>query len=312
MPLHGLRANLELAILTFSAVAVSYFLTSQVISNVIFTILIGALFFLEGLHLDTDITKDIRNRSRQYILGLIAIFLIAPFVAFIFGTAFPKLNNLLLAIGISAGALGSPRIWSNLSKGDGKLSARIGSVSLLLSVIAVPVLALVLGLDIQMDMLLRNSIVAIIPFLAGIGLQNYRDSWIEEARVHFSKLSFWLIVLITFVQLEFIFTAGAPGFLSEFAEAVIILTGLSLGLFLAGYGFSKLFDHYEKEARAIGFVSGSKNVAVAFLVASLLGPKEVAFVGVYYFIRQLVGVGITDYFQHGELRFLQRLGLKES
>ncbi|MFB6215366.1 MAG: bile acid:sodium symporter, partial [Candidatus Aenigmatarchaeota archaeon] len=233
MPVHGLRADLELVALTVSAAVFSYFLTSQIVSNVMFATLIAGLFFLEGLHIDLGFIDDVRRRSKQYLLGILSIYLVAPLVALGFSMVFPSLRNLLLVIGISAGALGSPRVWSNLSKADGKLAGRVGSLSIVLALFMTPLLILVLPVEIDLSMLMRNSVIAIIPFAAGIGLKNYRGSWVEDARNHFSKLCFWLIVVITLAQFDIILSSGQPGFLAKTAEASIILLGFSVGMYFA-------------------------------------------------------------------------------
>jgi L-ectoine synthase len=46
MPLHGLKSDLELALLVITAGAASFFVSGQIFSNVLFTFLLAALFYL--------------------------------------------------------------------------------------------------------------------------------------------------------------------------------------------------------------------------------------------------------------------------
>lgn len=311
MPVHGLKADIELGVLVVSAGILSYFLTDQLVSNILFTVLLGALFYIEGLHVDTGFLNDYRRKKMHYGLGLIAVYAVTPAIAYILGLLIPDFRFVLMVLGISAAALGSPRVWSNLSKADGDLAGKISSLSLFTAPIFVPLLLFILPLRVDISMI-SNAVIAFVPFIVGVGIQNYRNEWVSDARDHFSKLAFWLIVLITFIQFQFLYQTGGNFFLVTAVEAAFVLSIFVLASFSASYAMSRAFEHYEKEARAVGFIGGSKNIAVAFLVASMVGAETVGLVGLYYFVRQFIGVGLADFFRHGEFKSLKSIVLKDS
>jgi len=309
MPVHGIRADIELLALVGSAGALSFILTDKVISNVLFTSLISILFFMVGLHLDLSEIRKVVHHRKTAATGLVSVYLLVPALAFA-ATTFTSggLAKAFAAIGISAAAVSSPVVFSNRGKGEGSLALKVSGLSLLAGLLIIPLLLLGFNTGIRLEeFALRNIGFLGVPLLAGMFSRKYENFLMEDMRHHFSKLAFWLLALIGAVQLQMLYAAEGISFLAEFGFGVALLTGFTFASFLMGYGASRVSGLMEREARTIGFVSGSKSVAVALFIAAQLGGEAVAFVSVYYFVRQAVSAVIAEYFAHGELKTLKRL-----
>ncbi|PSG99619.1 MAG: hypothetical protein BRC28_03770 [Nanohaloarchaea archaeon SW_4_43_9] len=308
MPFHGLKTDLELAVLVVSAGAVSYFVSGQVLTNVLFTFLLASLFFLVGLHLDLSFFKAIRNKSKQLSLAILSVFALVPAIAYIFSYVPGHIGDVFLVLGASGAALSSPAIWSNLAKADGDLASYASTFSVFGSLIFVPVLLLLFPLEINYSLMMDNLVFAVAPFLIGVITQSYENYLIEDMRIHFSKLSFWLITAITLVQGRLILQADGVIYTSQLLVAGLLFGAFSVLTFGYSHVLGMLSGFYEKEARAIGFISSSRNIAIAFFIGAHVSPEVVLLVGLYYFVRQLMGVLFVDMYLHGEPKFMERIG----
>lgn len=308
MPFHGLKADLELAVLVISAGAVSYLVTDQVLSNVLFTFLLASLFFLTGLHVNLSFFEAIREKGSQLSIVLLTVFGLVPAVAYIFSFLPGHLGEVFMVLGASGAALSSPRIWSNLSNADGDLASYAGSFSIFGCLIFTPIILMIYPLQIDFSLMTQNLVFAVVPFLLGVVTQNYENNVLEDLRIHFSKLAFWLIVLITLVQTKLIFQAEGTVYTAQLGLAVLFFAAFSVLNFGYSHITGILSGFYEKEARAIGFISSSRNVAIAFFIALHVSPEAVMLVGVYYFVRQVMGILYVDMYQHGEPKFMERIG----
>lgn len=308
MPFHGLKSDLELAALVVTAGITSFFVSGQIFSNVLFTFLLASLFFLIGLHLDLNIFKALRQKRRQLTVSLIAVYVLTPIIAYMFSLLPGFVGEVFLVLGVSGAALGSPKIWSNLANADGDLASYTATFSLMTAPLFVPVLLFLMPLELNASLMLGNLPIIAVPFLVGMLAQNYENTVMQDLRIHFSKLAFWLIVLITLVQFRLLFQAEGVFYVSELLVASAFFAAFSL----ISFGYSHLLgvftDLYEKESRAIGFIGSSKNVALAFFIAAHLSGEIVLLVGIYYFIRQLMGLLYVDLYVHGESQHMKRLG----
>ncbi|MFB6144058.1 MAG: bile acid:sodium symporter [Candidatus Nanohaloarchaea archaeon] len=302
MPVHGLKADLELAALVGSAGAVSYFIHGEVLSNIMFTFLLGALFFLIGLHLDLDFEKSLDHRLDRLTISVLSVFVLTPVIAYLF--SFAAAREAFLVIAASATAIGSPRVWSNLSGGDGKLAGVTGSTSFLLSFIATPVLFYILYPSADLQLLSVNAVKFAAPFVLGLMLRNYESSIVEDMRMHFSKMSFWLITVITLVQVEFLYSSAALD-IGLFVIAAVLFAVFTAVSFLAGFTAAESLGFYTRESISVGYTSASKNVALGFLLASQIGGEVIALVGLYYFVRQLTGTALVEFLRRYDISRLK-------
>lgn len=310
MPVHGIRLDLEFAAIALSAAAVSVFMTGNIISNVLFTGLISTLIFLIGAHIDLDKLKSCTHYKKEVLTGGVMIYILTPVLAFLTAYLAPEsLGNAFVAIGVSAAAIGSPVVFSNFGKGEGNLALLIGSLSLLAGFIIIPVL--LLGFNVAFpigDFAVKNLVFLGVPLLLGIGSQRYQNIILDDFKHHFSKLALWLLILIMAVQFQLVYRVQGLEFITSLGTGILLMAGFVLASYSISYLVSKKLGIMERNARTIGFVAGSKGIAIALFVASQFGAEAVAYVSAYYFVRQAVVGSIAEYFHHGEIRVFERLG----
>lgn len=309
MPKHGIRLDLEFAAIAISAAAVSLFMTGNVISNVLFTGLLAALFFLIGIHMDLDQLKKCSHYRKEILVGGLMIYVLTPILAFIAAYFISgSLGDAFIAIGVSAAAIGSPVVFSNIGKGEGGLALIISSLSLLGGLLLIPILLLGFGVDFPLtDFAVENLLFIGLPLLIGLGSQRFHNILFEDFKHHFSKLALWLLILVMAVQFQLVYQAQGLSFLTELGTGIILMTAFVLVSYALAYLISKEAGIMERNARTIGIVAGSKGIAIALFIAAQFGGEAVAFVSAYYFVRQAVIGGIAEYFHHGEIRIFEKL-----
>lgn len=308
MTLHGLKTDLELLVMLLTAGIASYLVTGQVLSNVLFTFLLASLFFLIGLHLDLGFFGALRNRRKPISLALVSVFGLVPAIAYIFSFVPGQIGDAFLVLGASGAALSSPRIWANISNSDGNLVRYGSTFSFFGCMIFTPILLYLFPIDIDYSLMAQNLPLVAIPFAVGLVTRNYENRIIEDLRIHFSKLSFWLITVITLVQTKLILQADGLVYGSRLLIAALLFSAFGVLTFGYSHILGVLSGLYEKEARALGFISSSRNIAVAFFISVHVSAEAVMLVGVYYFVRQLTGFLFVDMYLHGEPKFLERIG----
>lgn len=312
MPVHGIRLDLEFGAIVLSAVGLSMFMTGDVISNVLFTGLISALFFLIGIHVDLSELKKCKNYKREVLIGGITIYILAPALAFLTAYFVPEnLGNAFIAIGVSAAAIGSPVVFSNIGKGEGDLALIIGGLSLLAGLLIIP--ALLFGFNVAFPVgrfAAKNLLFIGVPLLLGMGSQRYQNVLLKDLRHHFSKLTLWLLILVMAVQFQLIYQAQGFSFITGLGTGIGLMTLFVLASYSISYLIAKKAGIMERKARTIGFVTGSKGIAVALFIAAQFGGEAVAYVSAYYFVRQVVIGLIAEYFSKGEINIFERIKIK--
>jgi predicted Na+-dependent transporter len=308
MPTHGIRLDLEFLAIAVSAAATSFFMTGEVISNVLFTGLLAALFFLIGIHVDIGELKKSSHYRKEILIGGLMIYGLAPALAFLTAYLVPgSLGDAFIAKGVSAAALGSPIVFSNLGKGEGSLALIIGVLSLLTGFLIIPVLLIVLNVEFPiLDFAVKNILVIGAPLLLGVIAQRYNNLLFDDFRHHFSKLALWLLILIMGVQFQLVYQVHGLGFITNLGIGVLLMTLFVLASYELAYLISRKSGIMERNARTIGYVTGSKGIAIALFVAAQFGGEAVAYVSAYYFVRQAVIGSIAEYINHGKIRFFEK------
>lgn len=300
MPVHGIRLDLEFLAIAAGAAIVSFFVTGEIVSNMLFTALIATLFFLMGLHMDRGEVRKNAHKRKELLIGLTMVYVAVPLIAFGFSRFLTgPLHSAILFIGISTVAIGSSVVWSNIGKGDDGTALLIAILSLFLGIGIIPALLVLIDTSVSVTAFTgKNMLVLGVPFLLGLFAQRFENFLIDDLRHHFSKVSLWLLVLIMGVQFHLSFSNGLS-ILREVAIAVPVLAGFVLLTFSIGYFGSRNLGVMERKARAIGFATGSKGLAVALFIAAQLSPEAVIFVSLHYFVRQGVCGAIAEFFKHG-------------
>ncbi|MFB6292101.1 MAG: bile acid:sodium symporter family protein [Candidatus Nanohaloarchaea archaeon] len=305
MPVHGIRLDLEFLALVAGAGIVSFFMTGELVSNVLFTALIGVLFFLIGLHLDIDRVRKNLHQQEELGLGMLMIYVVTPFLAFVVSNIVTGgLSDAFIAIGVSAAAIGSPVVWSNLGKGSGDVALVVSGVSLFAGIAVIPLLLLSFGASIPvLEIAKKNFLFIGAPLVLGVAAKRFENFLFDDLRHHFSKVALWLLVLVMAVQFQILYQSQGLAFLQSIGTGIVLMALfvlVSFGIaYLAALDFTGIS---EREARALGFSSGSKAIGIALFIAAQLSAEAVAFVSVYFFVRQAVCGAIAEYFRHGELK----------
>lgn len=309
MPKHGIRLDLEFVAIAVSAAAISLFMTGDVISNVLFTGLLAALFFLIGIHMDLGQLKKCSHYKKEILVGGLMIYVLAPVLAFIAAYFISgSLGNAFIAIGVSAAAIGSPVVFSNIGKGEGGLALIISSLSLLGGLVLIPILLFGFNVDFPItDFAVENLLFIGAPLLIGLGSQRFQNVLFEDFKHHFSKLALWLLILVMGVQFQLVYQTQGLGFITELGTGVLFMTTFVMFSYGLSYLISRELGIMERNARTIGIVAGSKGIAIALFIAAQFGGEAVAFVSAYYFVRQAVIGGIAEYFHHGEISIFEKL-----
>lgn len=303
---HGIKLDLEFLAILLGAALVSYFVSGEILSNALFTSLIAVLFFLMGLHLDLDELKKCAHHFREVSLGLAMIYLVVPVLALLVtGLTSGAVSEAFIAIGVSAASIGSPVVLSNLSKGEGDLAMIAGGASLVAGIVAIPALLYLLGDQASiLELAARNLAFIGVPLLAGVFAQRFENTLLDDMRHHFSKIGLWLLVVVMGVQFKLVYASQGLSFLSGAWLAVLLMAGFVAASYVLAHLASRMLGFTEPQSRALGFVSSSKSLAVSLFVASQISGAAVAYVSLYYFVRQAVTGGIMELFRHGDLKSL--------
>lgn len=305
---HGLRLDAEFAAIVVVALSVSLLVSGELVSNALFSSLLVALFFLMGLHIDTGKFRRNLHHRKELCTGLAMVFLVVPAVAFILSRAVGgAVGEALIAIGASTAAIGSPTVFSSIGKGEDGTALLVSASTVFAGVAAVPALAYLLGAEVPvLQFAAKNFALIGLPLAMGVVFQRYENRILEDVKVHFSKLGLWLIALIFGVQLKLVL--GSTAFsASELLVGVPVMLFFVAVTYSIGHAGSKLLGINERKSRAIGFVSGSKGLAVALFIASQISGGAVVFVTLYFFARQLLLGGLSEaYAGHLEREFLRQ------
>ncbi len=311
MAVHGWRFDLEFLGIAVAAIAAAFLLstyTGYVVHNALTSILIAVLFFLIGIHLDIRKLGKNLHHTGEIGLGILLVYVFTPLLALGFAEIFTGMADAFLAIGVSAAAIGAPVVWSNVAKGEGSVALAVSGLSVILGLAVIPLLLQFLGIGIDIGGVAGNiAAFAGVPLLIGIGSQRFQNFLFDDFRTHFSKLALWFILLVTAIQGYQLFLVKGFSFVGELFLAVPVLAGFVLLSFFGGYLSGMLWNVPERKSRALGFTAASKSLGISLLIATQLSAEAVAFVLLYFLVRQATCGGIAEYLRHGRISGLEKL-----
>lgn len=222
---------------------------------------LGISAFSMGTTLTQFDFKEVVKRSEAIILGVIAQYIIMPFLAYSLVKVFHLPKDLALGVilvGACPGGISS-NIITFLAGGNAALSVACTTMSTLLAPILTPVIFYLLAnqwLDVSgWDMFVSVMVVVIIPMSIGFFIRNYLYLAIAR-KLHFvPPISLTTIILtvaaVTSTSKNFIETYGAIILLAVFLHNVL---GYLLGYFLA-----RCCSLPEGDRRAIAIEVGMQN-----------------------------------------------------
>lgn len=223
--------------------------------------LLGLVMFGMGMTLTLNDFLLVFKRPKTVFIGTVLQYTLMPFIGYAIARTFalsPELTTGVVLLGCCPGGTAS-NVISYLAKADVALSIVLTSVSTLISFIMTPLLTWVyIGQTIDVDiygMLISILQIVIVPVALGIVINTVLDSHIEKIRTIFPVLSVLTIVFIISIIMalnrETVISAG-------FLVVIVVILHNLFGL-ASGYGFAKILNLSEIEARTIGIEVGMQN-----------------------------------------------------
>ncbi len=232
--------------------------------------LLGIVMFGMGLTLSANDFKEVFNRPKDVLVGVLGQFLIMPSLAFLLAKGLnlpPEIAVGVILVGCCPGGTAS-NVMTFLSKGDVALSVAVTSVTTLVAPIITPALILLLAsqwLNVNpSDLMLSIVKVVIIPIALGLIVKKLFNRQ--------AQASVKVLPLVSVSAIVAIVAAVVAGNQEQIAKtglaifAVVILHNL-LG-YAIGYLFGKLFGMNLSKKKAIAIEVGMQNSGLGAALAS--------------------------------------------
>lgn len=233
--------------------------------------MLGVVMFGMGMTLTLEDFRTILRRPWEVLLGVVAQFLIMPFVAYVIVKGLqlpPELAIGVILVGTCPGGTAS-NVISYLAKGDVALSVSMSMATTLLAPIVTPLLTWTLAgawIDISLTaMMISIAEMVLLPVLVGIACNHFFRRTVERVLPVMP-----LISVVTIVLLVGGIVALSSGKLLEMGlltgVAVILHNGFGL---LLGYGLAKLCRLDSRKARTVAIEVGMQNSGMAASLAMM-------------------------------------------
>lgn len=260
---------LALIVVVFTALALFFPSYFSFVKPVFINPLLGIIMFGMGLSIKLEDFKLLLKKPKEVIIGVIAQFVVMPFLAFVLVKIFslpPQIAIGVILVGASPGGTSS-NVITYLSKGDVALSVAITSCTTFLAPVMTPFLIYILaGQSIQVDMFgMFYSIVqvVIIPIVLG-GI-------IHKFFPKFAHLIQGVLPLISTIGIVAIITSivsrNAANLLSSSLMIVLIVVLHNLFGYLIGFLIGKITRQPLSKIKAISIEVGMQNSGLAASLA---------------------------------------------
>lgn len=224
-----------------------------------------------------DFTSALK-RPYGLFIGLMSQYGFMPLIAFTLALTLPVSEPVkigLLIMGCMPGGTTS-NIFTYFSKGNLALSVLMTVNSTLFGVLLIPILLVIYATGLNVDIPAENIIVTLflllVPVAIGMALRRWNANVGALVELGGSALGIIFIVflLVSWVPRNWGFLLGTP--------ASVFFAAIALGLmgFLCGYGLSRLFKLYPRDARTVALETGIQNgpLAVALVVLTFAGTQQ--------------------------------------
>lgn len=231
--------------------------------------LLGVVMLGMGLTLTVESFREVVERPRAVVVGVVLQFGIMPLAAWLVATALalpPQIAAGLVLVGSSPGGTAS-NVIAYLARGAVALSITLTAASTLLSVVATPALTwLFVGQRVPVpvwSMLWSIFRIVLIPVAVGVTVNQLWGRKLGRVRQASPLLSVAAIVIIIAI-----IVARNESELATLGPAVVIAVALHNGLGLTlGYVLSKLLRFSEAEARTLAIEVGMQNSGLGVVLA---------------------------------------------
>ncbi|MEO1730231.1 MAG: bile acid:sodium symporter [Pseudomonadota bacterium] len=257
--------------------------TAQTVSSVA----IFALFFVNGMRIARgEIAKGIANWRffgplLLWVFGVMA--LLGWSAGAVAGIMLPPLVALgFVYLGVLPSTIQSATSYTTLANGNAALSvvgaALINIAGVFLSAPLFALLGGENGANIGSEMILRISLILILPFVLGQAVQGWTRDWILERKGQVVWLDRIVIGIAVYVAFSGAVEEGLMAMFSALDWAVLL--ALVIGLLIiatSGAWLASGVIGYPREDRiAFLFAAGQKSIAIGAPLAAILFPAEIA------------------------------------
>lgn len=260
---------LALIVVVFTALALFFPSYFTFIKPIFINPLLGLIMFGMGLSIKLEDFKLLFKKPKEVIIGVIAQFVVMPFLAFVLVKVFslpPEIAIGVILVGASPGGTSS-NVITYLSKGDVALSVAITSCTTFLAPIMTPFLIYILaGESIQIDMFgMFYSIVqvVIVPIILGAIIHKFFPK--------FSDLMEGVLPLISTIGIVAIIASivskNSQNLLSSSFMIVLIVALHNVFGYLLGFLIGKITKQPLAKIKAISIEVGMQNSGLAASLA---------------------------------------------
>ncbi|WP_248287087.1 MULTISPECIES: bile acid:sodium symporter family protein [Chromohalobacter] len=232
--------------------------------------LLVIIMFAMGLTLTKGDFARVVKSPKPIAVGVVLQFLVMPLAALLVSRVLglsPELTIGMVLVGATAGGTSS-NVMTWLAGGHVALSVSMTMVSTLISVVATPLITLLLlgqSIDVPvLGMLLSIAQLVVAPIVLGVVIHHLLGTHIQRVEPALATLAMAAIVLI--VAIVVALNAGRLSTLGPIvALAVIAHNGIGLA---AGYGLARALRFDTRTARTIAFEVGLQNSGLAVTLAN--------------------------------------------
>ena len=274
--------------------------------------LLGVVMFGMGMTLTVQDFKRVLQRPWEVLLGVVAQFLIMPFVALLLVRLFslpPELAIGVILVGTCPGGTAS-NVISYLAKGDVALSVSMTTATTLLAPVMTPFLTWYLaGSWIEVSftaMMISIAQMVLLPLMLGLAAHHFFQGTVEKMLPAMPVVSVVTIVLlvggVVALGADSLFDVGL-------LMAGIVVLHNAFGLVL-GYAMARLFRLDSKKARTVAIEVGMQNSGMAVSLAVMYFNPAAAIPGAIFSVwHNISGSLVANYFarRDGRSRAVKRV-----
>lgn len=261
--------------------------------------LLGIVMFGMGMTLTVQDFKTVLQRPVDVLLGIVAQFLIMPFIAWALVRLFalpPELAIGVILVGTCPGGTAS-NVISYLAKGDVALSVSMTMATTLLAPIVTPALTWVLAdawIDVSFTaMMISIAEMVLLPVLLGLAANHFFRPAVTRVLPALPVISVLTIIFLVGIVVSLgasrLFEVGP-------LMAVIVILHNLCGLAL-GYGMARMLRLNSKKARTVAIEVGMQNSGMAASLAVLYFNPAAAIPGAIFSVwHNISGSIVANFF----------------
>jgi BASS family bile acid:Na+ symporter len=261
--------------------------------------LLGVVMFGMGMTLTFQDFKTVFHRPWEVMIGVVAQFLIMPFVAWMLVKIFslpPELAIGVILVGTCPGGTAS-NVISYLAKGDVALSVSMTMTTTILAPIVTPALTwLLAGAWIQVSftaMMISIAEMVLFPLILGLFAHHFFKRTVDTFLPAMPVISVVTIVIlvggVVSLSASRLFDVGL-------LMAAIVIIHNMFGLVL-GYSMARLFHLDSRKSRTVSIEVGMQNSGMAASLAVLYFNPAAAIPGAIFSVwHNISGSLVANYF----------------